>query len=80
MRSVQKSADAERVLHKTIRYWGVLWRGVSQLPRCATILYRNAVDMSIEAIERHRVSLLASESGSPTHILFNATTFTNNAG
>jgi len=53
---------------------------VSQLPRCATILYRNAADVGIEAIERHQVSLLASESGSPTNILANAMTFMNNAG
>ena len=50
------------------------------MPGRATISYKNTLDVGIETIERHRVPLLASESGSPTNILVNATIFTNNAG
>ena len=50
------------------------------MPCGATISYHNVSNVGIETIERHRVTLLASESGSPTLVLVNATTFTNNAG
>jgi len=50
------------------------------MPRRATISYQHTLDVGIEAIERHSLPFLASESSSPTHILVNATTFTNNAG
>jgi hypothetical protein len=53
---------------------------VSQVPRRATIACKNTLDAGIETIERHRMSLAACELGSPTHVLVNATVFTNNAG
>jgi hypothetical protein len=53
---------------------------MSQLPCRATISYNNPLAVGIETIERHRATPVASESGSPTLILVNATTFTNNAG
>ncbi len=42
--------------------------------------YNHALDVGIDTIERHRLSFPASELGPPTHILANATIFTNNAG
>jgi hypothetical protein len=44
------------------------------------MLCKNTLDAGIETIEPHRVLLVASESGSPTLILVNATVFPNNAG
>ena len=77
---MQKQADAERLFPNSIKHWGVLCRGASQVQSRATISHNNTRDAGIEMIERHRVPLLAFESGSPMLFLVNATTFTNNAG
>ena len=50
------------------------------MPCRATISREYTLDVGIETIERHRMLLLASEFGSPTYVLVNATIFTNNAG
>jgi hypothetical protein len=50
------------------------------VPQHAAISCENILDAVIETFERHEVSLVASESGSPARFLVNATTFTNNAG
>jgi hypothetical protein len=50
------------------------------MPRRATISCKHTLDAGIETIERHRVPLVAGEFALPTHVLVNATVFTNNAG
>jgi len=44
------------------------------------ISHQHTIDKGIEAVERHQVPLLASESSSAALLFINATTFTNNAG
>ncbi len=80
MRSAQKSADAERVFRKLIKHWGVLGRGVSQVPKRAPFSRQHAVNTSIQTLERHQVSLVAAESRSAVSISINTTTFMHNAG
>jgi hypothetical protein len=50
------------------------------VPQRAATWSQYMLDAAIETFERHEGSLVASESGSPTRALVNATTFTNNAG
>jgi hypothetical protein len=80
LRSAQELADAKRFSRKTIKHWGVLCRGVPQMARRATISYQHAIDAGIEAIKRHQMPLLASESSSTALLFIKATTFTNKAG
>ena len=80
MRSAQGLADAERYFSKTDQALGcsASRRVVGAAPR--NNLMQNPRYAGIETIERHRMSLAACEFGSPTHVLVNATVFTNNAG
>jgi hypothetical protein len=50
------------------------------MARRATISYQHAIDAGIEAIKRHQMPLLASESSSTALLFIKATTFTNKAG
>jgi hypothetical protein len=68
------------VFQKPIKHWGVPSRGVSHVPRRATIANHNALDVGIETTERRRVPLVTAESRSAATILINTTTFMHNAG